>query len=734
MQSTSYLASWIVWLPLLGFFFNAFSGFLIPDRAAQKRAVAIVAPLAVLLAFVVALYVLFAQVMQAPDHRILAPMLPGDGIWIGFGDTIGFTVKYGLLLDPLSMLMALIVTGVGGLIHVYATGYMADDREFPRFFTYFNLFIFMMLLLVMGENFLLMFVGWEGVGSCSYLLISFWYTDVNNAKAGNKAFIVNRVGDLGFALGIMAVWSVFGTLSFFQPGEHGHGVMQLAHAGAMNVSTGLSAALDVQNHPVPTAMIVMICGLLFVGAVGKSAQIPLFVWLPDAMAGPTPVSALIHAATMVTAGVVMVTRCSWLFVQAGPVLQWVGIIGLVTAFIGATIGLVQTDIKRVLAYSTVSQLGYMFLACGVGNFTAGMFHVTTHAFFKALLFLGSGAVIHSMHGEQDMRKMGGLRKLIPRTWMLMFIGTYAIAGFPLLSGFWSKDEILEAASRSFAGNGLILYGVGLLTAFMTAYYMNRLMWMTFYTEPRFVDGELEEHHHSNFDDEEETHGAHDTHNPHGEQTGHEEATTGQDAHGGHGQGHGTVHESPNSMLIPLYILALFSIGFGLLAGPLFGNGFRHFLEPSVAPMELGDLKEAAPLSFLSGPYAGYIISSVIAIAGLGLAYMRFKSGLPASELAPEDQKMRNPIYRILAEKWYFDWFYNLVFIRIGGWFADRILWRTIDKGLIDGAVNTLAGAVGVFSRAGRRMQTGLVRNYALIMLAGVVALALALLSKAIALQ
>jgi NADH-quinone oxidoreductase subunit L len=734
MQSSSYLASWIVWLPLLGFAFNAFSGFFIKDRAAQKRAVGIVAPLAVLLAFVVTLIVLFTQVLPSPEHRVLAPMLPGNGIWISFA---GFTVKFGLILDPLSMLMAMIVTGVGGLIHIYATGYMADDREFPRFFTYFNLFIFMMLLLVLGENFLLMFVGWEGVGSCSYLLISFWYTDTNNAKAGNKAFIVNRVGDLGFALGIMAVWSVFGTLSYFT--ADGHGVMDLAHKGTLNLAAGTSAAVDVMGSAVTTQTLTMICLLLFVGAIGKSAQIPLFVWLPDAMAGPTPVSALIHAATMVTAGVVMLTRCSWLFIQAGPALQIVGWIGLATAFIGATIGLVQTDIKRVLAFSTVSQLGYMFLACGVGNFTAGMFHVTTHAFFKALLFLGSGAVIHSMNGEQDMRKMGGLRTLIPRTWMMMFIGTYAIAGFPLLSGFWSKDEILDSASRSFAGNGMILYVVGLLTAFMTAYYMNRLMWMTFYTPARFVDGELEAHHHSNFEDEDEAHGTHDTHNPHGEQTSHEhtvheEVTTGHEAHAApddsHGHGHGSVHESPNSMLVPLYILAVLSVAFGFIGWA--GHSFEHFLEPSVAPYNLGGLEQRPPL--IPSEVAGYVISSIIAIAGLSFAYMRFKSGVPASELAPEAQKRRNPIYIVLSEKWGFDALYNWLFIKVGGMFAERVLWKTIDVGLIDGTVNAVAGAVGLFSKVGRRAQTGLVRNYALIMLFGVVALVLALLSKVAQLQ
>ncbi len=379
--------AWLIcWLPLLGFVHNALAGFLYKNLAARKKAVSYVAPGVVLLAFAVTLYVLVVEVLPSPDHRLVVPLIPGlspETPWISLA---GFKASFGILLDPLSMLMAMIVTGIGGLIHIYATGYMADDREQPRFFTYFNLFIFMMLLLVLGSNFLMLFVGWEGVGTCSYLLVSFWYVDVNNAKAGNKAFIVNRVGDLGFALGMMAIWSVFGTLTFFA--DKGTGVMQLA-----------AQHVDVLHHPLAPQMVTLICCLLFVGAMGKSAQIPLWVWLPDAMAGPTPVSALIHAATMVTAGVVMVTRCSWLFVQAPQALQLVGWVGLATAFVGATIGLVQNDIKRVLAFSTVSQLGYMFLACGVGNFTAGMFHVLTHACFKALLFLGSGRC-HSLHARR----------------------------------------------------------------------------------------------------------------------------------------------------------------------------------------------------------------------------------------------------------------------------------------------------------------------------------------------
>lgn len=703
VQSYAWL---IVWLPLLGFVFNAFSGLLFGKNA--KHIVARIAPLVVLSAFAVAVGVYFQVHEEMRRHPVIVPLIPltsPDLPWIKFG---GFQVNFELLLDPLSMLMTFIVTGVGGLIHIYATGYMADDPEQPRFFTYFNLFIFMMLLLVLGGNFLLMFVGWEGVGTCSYLLISFWHRDVNNAKAGNKAFIVNRVGDLGFALGMMAIWSVFGTLSYFN-GTH-TGVMDLA-AQKMGYGNTPLETLSIGPYPMVTA----ICLLLFVGAVGKSAQIPLWVWLPDAMAGPTPVSALIHAATMVTAGVVMVTRCSWLFVQAPLAMQVVAWIGVLTAFMGATIGLVQQDIKRVLAFSTVSQLGYMFLACGVGNFTAGMFHVVTHAFFKALLFLGSGAVIHSMLGEQDMRKMGGLRKLIPRTWVLMFIGTYTIAGFPFLSGFWSKDEILHSASASPWGGSvsMALYGIGIVTAFMTAFYMNRMMWKTFYTEPRFVDGQLVAHHHSNFDDDDRGHGhdAHDAHD-HGATNGH-----------GHGHEHGTgkVHESPPSMMLPLYVLAFLSLFFGIAVGSPLSHAFEHFLAPSVAPLSLGGIEEGH--SFLGSEMAGYVISSIVAILGLSYAAMRYKAHMKTgSVLTAEQQEHPRGIYAILVNKWGFDALYNKVFIQWGGWIADKILWRGVDQGLIDKTVNGAAGGVGLLSRVTRRIQTGNVRNYALAMLFGAVCL------------
>jgi NADH-quinone oxidoreductase subunit L len=679
------LAWLIVWLPLLGFAHNAFAGMLYKNPQAARNAVSFVAPAVVFASFLAALLILPA-VMGAPQHRAYAALLPfasPDAPWIKFG---GFQVNFALLLDPLSLLMTLIVTGVGGLIHLYATSYMAEDKEFSRFFTYFNLFIFMMLLLVLGENFLLMFVGWEGVGTCSYLLISFWYTDTANARAGNKAFIVNRVGDLGFVLGMAAVWSVFGTLSFFN--AHGTGVMDLAAQHHDVLGNNLNA-LHLWFAPAITT----ICVLLFIGAAGKSAQIPLFVWLPDAMAGPTPVSALIHAATMVTAGVVMLTRCSWLFVQSTTALQIVAWIGLATAVLGATIALVQTDIKKVLAYSTISQLGYMFLACGVGNFKAAMFHVTTHAFFKALLFLGSGAVIHAMHGEQDMNKMGGLKALIPKTYKLMLIGTLAIAGFPLLAGFWSKDAILDSAAASPWGSGSLLYVIGLGTAFLTAFYMNRMMCKTFDTDKRFVDGKLPNLHHSN-----------DEH--------HEDEATGH------------VHEAPPTMLLPLYALAFLSVVGGLLLLPFFSSD--AIWSSTIAPLHLGSLEEGK--SFLGSPIVGYILSSLVAIAGLALAATAYKQRTKSGELLDPARKPRNFFYRILVAGWGFDALYDAVFVRFGGRFTTSILWRTIDAGLIDGTVNGLAKLLGGISHVGRMVQTGYVRNYALGMLVGVVVIVLGLLA------
>ena len=465
--------------------------------------------------------------------------------WLRSGN---FSVDFAFYLDQLSLVMLLVVTGVGFLIHIYSVGYMADDPSYYRFFSYLNLFMFFMLTLVLADNYLMMFIGWEGVGLASYLLIGFWFTKDSAASAGKKAFIVNRIGDFGFLIALFLLIKHFGSLSFDQvfqsitplPGET---------AGA-----GLLTAIGI---------------LLMVGACGKSAQIPLYVWLPDAMEGPTPVSALIHAATMVTAGVYMVSRSYVIFERAPEALTVVAIIGTLTAFFAATIGIAQTDIKKVLAYSTVSQLGYMFMACGVGAFSAGIFHLMTHAFFKGLLFLAAGSVIHAVGGEQDMRKMGGLKSYIPWTFLTMGIATLAISGIPPLAGFWSKDEILWKAYQV----SWVYWLIGLITAFLTSFYMFRLLYMTFFGDYR--GAHVDEHGRSS------------------------------PAHGEHG--HGEPHESPMVMLVPLMILALLSLVGGLVG---IGNHFEHFLAPVFGTVGTAEAASRATELLLMG------VSVVVAIFGM----------------------------------------------------------------------------------------------------------------------
>ena len=470
----------------------------------------------------------------AVEHQVtIAQWVTAIPLQLASGSVGSFSVPWGFRLDPLSGMMILVVTGIGFLIHVYSIGYMHGEAPgaYARYFAYLNLFCFFMLMLVLGDNFLVMFVGWEGVGLCSYLLIGYWYQKKSASDAGKKAFIVNRLGDWGFVLGVFLVFATFGTLDF----------RAVANA---------AAAMPRETASFGTLSFITL--LLFVGATGKSAQIPLYVWLPDAMEGPTPVSALIHAATMVTAGVYMVGRNAVLFGQAPQVMLVVAVVGVATAFMAATIGLVQNDIKRVLAYSTVSQLGFMFLAMGVGAFAAGAFHLMTHAFFKALLFLCSGSVIHAMAGEQDMRHMGSLKKYLPVTYVTMLIGTLAIAGIPPLSGFFSKDEILF---RTFLSNKVI-WGFAVVTALMTAFYMFRLMSMTFFGDYRGPAWEAS--------------GA----------AGH--AAGAHDSHGGHGQWHGP-HESPRTMTVPLMALAVGAIVAGFVGVPAAlggGNAIERFLEPS----------------------------------------------------------------------------------------------------------------------------------------------------------
>src|SRR6266540_2379859 len=580
-----------------------------------------------------------------------APVVERVGPCIAAGN---FAVDLAFRLDPLSALMVSFVTFVGFLIHLYSIGYMKRDETGPgyaRYFAYMNLFMFSMLTLVLANNFLLMFVGWEGVGLCSYLLIGYYYEKEFAAAAGKKAFVVNRIGDFGFLLGLFGVFSLFGTLDF---GD----VFSRAAAAPGRFAPGLT----------------VVCLLLFLGAMGKSAQVPLHVWLPDAMAGPTPVSALIHAATMVTAGVYMVTRCNVLFRLAPDAMYAVALVGGVTAIFAAVIALAQNDIKKVLAYSTVSQLGYMFLACGVGAYVAGMFHVLTHAFFKACLFLGSGSVIHAMGGEQDIRRMGGLKSKLPITYWTFLIATLAISGIPPLAGFFSKDAILGSV---FEHGHYILWAIALFTAGLTAFYMFRLVSLTF--EGSFRGTPEQEHH---------------------------------------------LHESPPSMTAPLVILAILSFVGGWIGLPrVFGENldrFTAFLSPILLPLSLTESAERG------GPSPGVEwllmgVSVAAAVAGLLLArswYVRREGRVPARIAASFPAA-----YTLVAEKFRVDELYDLLFVRPFDWLA-RALWKVVDVLVIDGILNAGAFLVELVGDLLRFLQTGNVRNYALGLFLGLIALML----------
>ncbi len=566
--------------------------------------------------------------------------------WIRSGS---FSADFALYLDQLSLVMLLVVTGVGFLIHIYSVGYMWDDPSFYRFFSYLNLFMFFMLTLILANNYLLMFIGWEGVGLASYLLIGFWFTKDSAASAGKKAFIVNRIGDFGFLIGLFLIIQHFGSLDFTKV------FTQVQPLAVENGGAGLLTAIGI---------------LLMVGACGKSAQIPLYVWLPDAMEGPTPVSALIHAATMVTAGVYMVSRSHVIFERAPMALMVVAVIGTLTALFAATIGITQTDIKKVLAYSTVSQLGYMFMACGVGAFSAGIFHLMTHAFFKGLLFLAAGSVIHAVGGEQDMRKMGGLRSYIPWTFLTMGIATLAIAGIPPFAGFWSKDEILWKAFSSEHGSW-VFWLVGVITAFITSFYMFRLLFMTFFGDYRGT--QVDAH-------------------------GHSTSAHGHDAHG-----HGEPHESPMVMLVPLMILALLSIVGGLVG---IGNRFEHFLEPVFGSGATEAVGEAASHSTELLLMA---ISVTVAVLGFALAYVLYvsKPYLP--------QKIADSfggLYEAVVNKYYVDELYAKLFVKplVDG--STSILWQGVDRKVIDDTVNNAADGARHVSDEVRQMQSGNLRSYA----------------------
>ena len=555
--------------------------------------------------------------------------------WIAAGN---FRAGFDLQMDQLTVVMVLVVTGVGWLIHIYATGYMAHEGGYYRFFSYLNLFMFFMLILILAANYVLLFVGWEGVGLASYLLIGFYFLRKSAADAGKKAFIVNRIGDFGFMLGMFLLFRTFHTLDFATL------FAKPMHADAYGSFGTMTVA----------------CLLIFMGACGKSAQLPLYVWLPDAMEGPTPVSALIHAATMVTAGVYVVARSHILFTHAPTAMFVVAIIGCATAFFAATIGLVQTDIKRVLAYSTVSQLGYMFLGCGVGAFSAGIFHLMTHAFFKALLFLAAGSVIHAMGGEQDMRHMGGLSKKIKYTYWTMLIATLAIAGIPPLAGFFSKDAILLSAFQIPGGHPL--YAIGLLTALLTSFYMFRLIFLTFHGKQRY-----DEHH----------------------------------VH---------VHESPWSMLGPLVILAVLSIIGGWLAAPALWGGpdyFTSFLAPIFASPQAAEAVNEAAAHQLE------LILAVVAVAsaliGLGVAFWLYlrQPGKP-EKIA----KSLQPVYNTLLNKYYVDELYAAVVIKPLMWLSTEVLWKIIDVAGIDGTVNGIATGATSIGDTVRRTQSGNTRSYA----------------------
>lgn len=622
----------LAWLipvfPLLGFLITSFGSKILPKSVSGP-----LASIMVLASFIVSA-IIFAEFNGLPTTLDLFS-------WISSGS---LTVPFSFMIDQLSLIMLLIITGVGFLIHVYSIGYMKEDAAFTRFFSYLNLFIFFMLLLVMGSNYIVMFAGWEGVGLCSYLLIGFWFKNPEYNKAANKAFIMNRIGDLGFLLGIILIYITFKTTSF---GE----IFSLAGA-----------------FPTNQPVIVAITMLLFVGAMGKSAQIPLYTWLPDAMAGPTPVSALIHAATMVTAGIYMVIRSNVLYSLAPATLSVITVIGAATAIFSAAIALTQTDIKKVLAYSTVSQLGYMFVALGVGAYSTALFHVTTHAFFKALLFLAAGSVIHGMGGEQDIRKMGGLRKKLPITYFVFLIGTLAIIGCPPLAGFFSKDEIL---AKTWMQNKTI-FGVLAITTIMTSFYMLRMFFLTFFGKFR---------------------GTHD-----------------QEHH---------LHESPKSMTIPLMVLAIFSTLGGFLGLPeVFSEHhlFNKFLSPILT----------YPAMFMNGESSHAFEISLMAISTTVLVVVFFltkkiytkESGVPSLQEASF-----SPLVKASYNKFYIDELYDAIIIRPLKRMSE-LFYKVIDIRLIDGIVNSVNKGVTESSRTLRFIQTGYVGFYIFAMVFGIIAILL----------
>lgn len=650
---TSVSLVWLaVLLPFVGFLVNGWLSFFRPNA---KRAVGVIGVGVLVASFLVALATVLGLAAADPE----APYIVRVWTWMPVGE---LQVDLAFQVDALSAVMLMVVTGVSAIIHVFSIGYMREDRSYPRYFAYLNLFVFFMLMLVLGASFPVLFIGWEGVGLCSYLLIGFWYSDEAKATAGKKAFIMNRIGDFGLLIGMFMIFRAVGSLDFLQVFEE---------APSTFVTNG--------------AEITLITLFLFLGCVGKSAQIPLYTWLPDAMAGPTPVSALIHAATMVTAGVYLVARTNVLFAMAPVSSALVALVGAVTALFAATIALKQWDIKKVLAYSTVSQLGYMFVGVGVGAYAAGIFHLVTHAFFKALLFLGSGSVIHMMHrayhhthsteDPQDMRNMGGLARFMPWTAAVMWVATLAIAGAPGLSGFFSKDQILaEAFARGQdAFVFYLIWGLGAAAALLTAFYMTRLMLYTFHGPNR--TGETESHH---------------------------------------------LGEAPWVMTGPLVVLALGSVLGGVLNLPhvLPGAGWlEHWLEPSTegsaAFLAESHLTEGLEWSLMA-------LATLIAAAGIFGAWLFLK---PDRLTAARDAPAERGVQRVLLHKYYVDELYAAVVVRPLDWLARRVLWRIVDDGAIDGAgVNGAARVSRLFGWIGTRFQTGNLATYVLLFVIGAIVL------------
>jgi NADH-quinone oxidoreductase subunit L len=634
-----------VFLPLLGAFVAGFFGSVIRDRGAELVTCALM-----VISALISYYLFYDVALGAAPRTV--PLFA----WVVSGD---LSFAWSLKVDTLTAVMLLVVTTVSAVVHLYSIGYMHHDKSIPRFFAYLSLFTFFMLMLVTAENLVQMFFGWEGVGLCSYLLIGFWYEKPSANAAAIKAFLVNRVGDIGFALGIFGVYVLFGTVSFDE-----------IFAAAPGMANATLVFLGVEYHA-----LTILCLLLFIGAMGKSAQLGLHTWLPDAMEGPTPVSALIHAATMVTAGVFMVCRLSPLFELSETALMVVTVVGASTAFFAATVGLTQNDIKRVIAYSTCSQLGYMFFAIGVSAYSAAMFHLMTHAFFKALLFLGSGSVIHAMSDEQDMRKMGGLYKLIPYTYALMWIGSLALAGIGIpgtaigFAGFFSKDAIIESSFAAHTGVGTYAFWLGIAAAFMTAFYSWRLLFMTFHGTPRCDEKTL--------------------------------------AH---------VHESPKIMLLPLVLLAAGSLFAGVAGYSVFvGDGMDAFWGDSIKVLST----HTALVDSHHVPIWVKVLPLAMGVSGIALAYWMYiaNTNLPKA-LA---DKFR-PLYLFSYNKWYFDELFNAIFVK-PAFYLGRGLWKSGDGALIDGVgPDGVAALTKRWAQRASNLQSGYLYHYAFAMLIGIVGL------------